>query len=59
MTERAPDETEPDPRARWRTLPAEPTEWIEEKATSSTAADHGIPNIDQTEDFIRKYGLGG
>lgn len=46
-----------DPRARWRELPPEPTELVEETSLETRAADLGIPAIDLTEEFVRKYGL--
>ncbi|MFD3743675.1 hypothetical protein [Nocardia sp. NPDC058633] len=48
---------ESDPRAQWRHLPAEPTELIEEVATDTRATEQGVPAVDVTEDFVRKYGL--
>ncbi|MFF0542207.1 hypothetical protein ACWEVD_09890 [Nocardia thailandica] len=48
---------ENDPRARWRELPPEPTTFVEETSREIGAADLGIPAIDLTEDWVRKYGL--
>ncbi|MFC9997082.1 hypothetical protein [Nocardia sp. NPDC127526] len=58
MPETELPDAEPDPRARWRRLPAEPAVWIEEKAVEPGAFAHGVPHVDETEDFVRKYGLG-
>lgn len=46
-----------DPRAQWRHLPSEPTELIEETATETRSTEHGVPAVDHTEEFVRKYGL--
>ena len=46
-----------DPRAKWRELPPEPAEYVEETSIEIRAADLGIPAIDLTEDWVRKYGL--
>ncbi|MFE6923830.1 hypothetical protein ACFVAV_22585 [Nocardia sp. NPDC057663] len=46
-----------DPRARWRELPPEPSELIEETTVDTRAADLGVPAVDVTEEFVRKYGL--
>ncbi|MFE3546063.1 hypothetical protein ACFXK0_24140 [Nocardia sp. NPDC059177] len=46
-----------DPRAQWRRLPPEPAKLIEETATDTRATDHGLPAVDLTEEFVRKYGL--
>ncbi|MFE1593541.1 hypothetical protein [Nocardia sp. NPDC058705] len=48
---------ESDPRAQWRHLPSEPTELIEETAADTKATEHGVPAVDLTEEFVRKYGL--
>ncbi|WP_278261415.1 hypothetical protein [Nocardia sp. AG03] len=48
---------EADPRAQWRQLPPEPERLIEETAVDTSATDHGLPAIDLTEEFVRKYGL--
>ncbi|MGS2809953.1 hypothetical protein [Nocardia sp. MW-W600-9] len=48
---------EVDPRARWRELPPEPSALIEETTIDTRGADQGIPAVDLTEDFVRKYGL--
>ncbi|MFE3190466.1 hypothetical protein ACFXHA_15735 [Nocardia sp. NPDC059240] len=47
---------EPDPRARWRKLPPEPTEFIEEKDTEPAAVDYGS-DYDPDRDAAR-YGTG-
>ncbi|MGW5309852.1 hypothetical protein ACWEQ0_08240 [Nocardia thailandica] len=49
--------SENDPRAQWREMPPEPTEFVEETSRETRAADLGIPAIDLTEDWVRKYGL--
>lgn len=46
-----------DPRAHWRQLPPPPARLIEETATDTTATDHGLPAIDLTQEWVRKYGL--
>ncbi|APE37275.1 hypothetical protein BOX37_28835 [Nocardia mangyaensis] len=55
MTEQ--HEKNADPRARWRQLPPAPTELVEETAVDTSATDHGLPAIDLTQEFVRKYGL--
>ncbi|MFC6014247.1 hypothetical protein [Nocardia lasii] len=55
MTDQHDDRT--DPRAQWRQLPPAPAVWVEETATDTRATDHGLPALDLTEEFIRKYGL--
>lgn len=55
MTDQHDEQT--DPRAQWRQLPPAPTELIEETEVNTGATDHGLPAIDLTEDFVRKYGL--
>ena len=46
-----------DPRARWRELPPEPSELIEETTIETRGVDQGVPAVDLTEEFVRKYGL--
>ncbi|MEU3014986.1 hypothetical protein [Nocardia asteroides] len=46
-----------DPRAKWRELPPEPEAFIEETTVETRAADLGVPAVDLTEEFVRKYGL--
>ncbi|MEC3957234.1 hypothetical protein VMT65_29665 [Nocardia sp. CDC153] len=48
---------EPDPRARWRKLPPEPTVWIEETDREPAAVDYGT-TYDPDRDVAR-YGMGG
>ncbi len=48
---------DPDPRARWRRLPPEPTRWIEETDRELTAVDHG-PDYDPDQD-VPRYAVGG
>ncbi|MFD6450888.1 hypothetical protein ACWF99_33615 [Nocardia sp. NPDC055002] len=55
MTDQHDDQT--DPRAQWRQLPPAPAEWIEETPANTQATDLGLPAIDLTEEFVRKYGL--
>ncbi|WP_157573773.1 hypothetical protein [Nocardia jejuensis] len=43
-----------DPRARWRHLPAEPREWIEQKPVEPTAASY-TPELDASTEAAR-YG---
>lgn len=43
MTEHT-DDTASDPRARWRKLPPEPTEWVEEVQAKNPAPDPEKPS---------------
>ncbi|MGW4241629.1 hypothetical protein [Nocardia sp. NPDC004722] len=47
---------ESDPRARWRALPPEPTEWVEETDRDAAAVDYGS-NYDPFRD-ASQYGMG-
>ncbi|MEV6771717.1 hypothetical protein AB0N05_24140 [Nocardia sp. NPDC051030] len=47
---------EQDPRARWRQLPPEPDKWVEETALDPGSAGYTVPNVDPTEEFLRRYG---
>ncbi|NNH74283.1 hypothetical protein HLB23_31295 [Nocardia uniformis] len=49
-----PSET-PDPRAHWRQLPAEPGEWIEEKATEPSSSSY-TPEPDAGQEAARYSG---
>ncbi|GEM31930.1 hypothetical protein AB0H58_29480 [Nocardia neocaledoniensis] len=46
-----------DPRAKWRRLPPEPERLVEETTVETRSAEAGVPAVDLTEDFVRKYGL--
>lgn len=45
-----------DPRAQWRTLPAEPTHYVEETNVDGSSSSYTVPAVDPTQDFIRLYG---
>ncbi|GAB0103771.1 hypothetical protein JMUB6875_27450 [Nocardia sp. JMUB6875] len=47
----------PDPRARWRTLPPEPTEWIEMKDREPSSIDFGSGHDPDRDIYL--YGTGG
>ncbi|MFI6165155.1 hypothetical protein ACIBCN_00065 [Nocardia sp. NPDC051052] len=50
------DNLVPDPRARWRHLPAEPARYVEETLLDPTFSTYTLPAVDPTQDFIRLYG---
>lgn len=54
MAQDKPSKT-PDPRARWRQLPPEPSEWIEEKATEPSAGSY-TPELDAGTEAARYSG---
>ena len=45
-----------DPRARWRHLPAEPAQYVEETHIDGSSSNHTVPAVDPAQDFIRLYG---
>ncbi|WP_433623241.1 hypothetical protein [Nocardia sp. CA-120079] len=45
-----------DPRARWRHLPKEPDQYVEEAQVEPTYSSYTLPAVDPTQDFIRLYG---
>lgn len=51
-----PNDPATDPRARWRRLPPEPEQYVEEMSIDATSSTHGIPGVDPVQDFIRLYG---
>ncbi|MFE3955890.1 hypothetical protein ACFXPS_17075 [Nocardia sp. NPDC059091] len=45
-----------DPRARWRRLPVEPAQYVEETHVDGSSSSYSVPTVDPTQDFIRLYG---
>ncbi|WP_225726890.1 MULTISPECIES: hypothetical protein [unclassified Nocardia] len=56
MSSNSHREQDDDPRARWRRLPVEPTQYVEETHVDGSSSSYTVPAVDTTQDFIRLYG---
>ncbi|PXX60869.1 hypothetical protein DFR70_10960 [Nocardia tenerifensis] len=56
MSSNSHQKQDEDPRARWRHLPAEPAQYVEETHIDGSSSSYTVPAVDPTQDFIRLYG---